>query len=95
MLIKHRYLGTRKSAYGYISYTKETFMIRFLVALFTIALCSSHAHALHLTDRQLVVGGTIDVASAQKTSAKLLSMDAGAEAPIYPWFLRPVELPRV
>ena len=58
-------------------------MIRFLVALFTIALCSSHAHALHLTDRQLVVGGTIDVASAQKTSAKLLSMDAGAEAPIY------------
>jgi hypothetical protein len=58
-------------------------MIRFFVLILTTALLSTQAYALHLTDRQVVLGGTIDVATAQKTSAKLLSMDAGAEAPIY------------
>jgi len=58
-------------------------MIRFFVVFLTTALLSTQAYALHLTDRQVVLGGAIDVAKAQKTSAKLLSMDAGAEAPIF------------
>ncbi len=58
-------------------------MIRFFVVFLTTALLSTQAYALHLTDRQVVLGGTIDVSNAQKTSSKLLGMDAGAEAPIY------------
>ena len=58
-------------------------MIRSIVGLLTVVFLGSHAHALHLTDRQLAVGGAVDVSSAQKTAAKMLAMDAEAEAPIY------------
>ena len=76
MLIKHRYLGTGKSATG-ISHTPSDIYDSVLSRPVHDRSLQSRPR-LHLTDRQLVVGGTIDVASAQKTSAKLLSMDAGA-----------------
>lgn len=58
-------------------------MIRLVVLVAMILAFGSEALALHLTDRQVTISDPIDVANAQKTSAKLLVMDSGAKAPIY------------